>query len=76
MWTVLAALGVLVLGVGFLVLAGTGMGGFPFDRVKSYSGLPLTPGLGVILVASGAVLTRAGGSRVRTVQRRQPTGTA
>lgn len=75
-WTVLAALGVLVLGVGFLVLAGTGMGGFPFDRVKSYSGLPLTPGLGVILVASGAVLTRAGGSRVRTVQRRQPTGTA
>jgi hypothetical protein len=64
-WTALASLGVLVLGVGFLVLAATGMGGFPFDRVTSYGGLRLTPGVGVLFVALGAVLTRAGGSRVR-----------
>jgi len=72
-WTVLAALGVVVLGVGFLVLAATGMGGFPFGRITSYAGLPLSPGLGTILVALGAVLTRAGGSRVRP---RQLTGAA
>lgn len=72
-WTVVAALGILVLGVGFLVLAATGMGGFPFDRVTSYGGLPLTPGLGFLLVALGAVLSRTGGSRVRPgVTRRGP----
>jgi hypothetical protein len=64
-WTVLATLGVLACGVGFLVLAATGMGGFPFDRVRSYAGLPLTPGLGAILVVVGAVACRAAGSRVR-----------
>jgi hypothetical protein len=75
-WTALTAFGVLVLGVGFLVLAATGMGGFPFDRVTSYGGLSLTPGLGVMLVVVGAVLTRAGGSRVRPALPRQLTGPA
>jgi hypothetical protein len=64
-WTVLAALGTVACGVGFLVLAATGMGGFPFGRVTSYAGLPLTPGLGTILVVLGAIATRAGGSRLR-----------
>ncbi|MFN8026083.1 MAG: acyltransferase family protein [Acidimicrobiia bacterium] len=73
-WTVLAAFGVLVLGVGFLVLAATGMGGFPFDRVTSYAGLPLTPGVGFLLVAAGAVLTRTGGSHVRPGQPSELTG--
>ena len=71
-----AALGVVVLGVGFLVLAATGMGGFPFGHVTSFGGLPLTPGLGFVLVAAGAVLTRAGGSRVRPSQPHQLAGTA
>ena len=64
-WTALAAIGVLACGVGFLVLAATGMGGFPFDRVTAYAGFPLTPGLGTILVVVGAVACRTAGSRVR-----------
>jgi hypothetical protein len=50
-----------LLAVGFLVLAATGMAGFPFSRSRIYAGVALTPGLGVILVTLGVVAVRAGG---------------
>jgi hypothetical protein len=64
-WTAVAAFGVAFCGAGFLVLSATGMGGFPFDRVTRYAGLPFTPGLGTLLILVGAVLSRAAGSRSR-----------
>ena len=63
-WTVLSVLGVIAAGCGFLVLAATGMGGFPFARVTTYAGLPLTPGLGFLLLALGVLAVRGAGRRV------------
>jgi hypothetical protein len=65
-WSALTAAGVLVCGCGFLVLAATGMGGFPLERVTWYDELPLTPGLGFAFLITGALLARAGGRRAPT----------
>ncbi len=63
-WTALSVLGVIGAGCGFLVLAATGMGGFPCSRVTTYAGLPLTPGLGFLLLALGVLAVRGAGRRV------------
>jgi hypothetical protein len=68
--TAAAVIGVLVTGIGFLVLAGTGMGGFPFGRVTRYAGLELTPGLGIALLALGVLAARAGGRPATTLRNR------
>jgi hypothetical protein len=68
-WTAVAILGVFCVGSGFLVLAATGMGGFPFARVTDYQGLPLTPGLGFLLLATGVLEVRAAGRRVDPPER-------
>jgi hypothetical protein len=62
-WSVLTGAGVVACGCGLLVLAATGMGGFPFGRVTSYAGLPLTPGSGFVLLVVGVLAVRAGGRR-------------
>ncbi len=54
-------IGATLCGVALLVLAGTGMQGFPFGRVTRYAGLAFTPGLGMAMLALGVLLTRAGG---------------
>jgi len=54
-------LGATLCGIALLVLAGTGMQGFPFGRVTRYAGLAFTPGLGMAMLAVGVLLTRAGG---------------
>lgn len=56
--------GAVLIAVGFLVLAGTGMRGFPFGRVTRYSGLRLTPGLGLGLLVAGVLTARVGGREV------------
>lgn len=78
-WAPLSVLGVIGAGCGFLVLAATGMGGFPFSRVTTYAGLPLTPGLGFLLLAVGILAVRAAGRRqqcprpgITTSSRRTP----
>ena len=53
--------GVVLLAVGFLVLAATGMAGFPWSRSRMYAGVALTPGLGIILVVLGMLAARAAG---------------
>jgi hypothetical protein len=63
-WTFVALLGIVGVGAGFLVLAATGMGGFPFARVTTYLGLPLTPGVGFVLLIAGVLAVRAAGCRV------------
>lgn len=63
-WAAAAVGGMVCVGAGFLVLAATGMGGFPFSRVTTYLGLPLTPGLGFLLVAAGVLAVRAAARRV------------
>jgi len=50
--------GVFLCSAAFLVLSATGMAYFPFGKVTHYAGLPLTPGLGFILMALGVMLTR------------------
>ncbi len=62
-WSVAAAAGAVACGCGFLVLAATGMAGFPFGRVTTYAELPLTPGLGFALLIVGVLAVRAGGRR-------------
>jgi hypothetical protein len=65
-WRMAAAvLGAFLCGVALLVLAGTGMQGFPFGRVTRYAGLELTPGLGIGLLALGMLTARAGGRPCR-----------
>jgi hypothetical protein len=59
--TFVAVLGACMCGVALLVLAGTGMQGFPFGRVTRYAGLKLTPGLGLGLLALSLIAARAGG---------------
>jgi len=59
--TATAAFGAFVCGAALLVLAGTGMQGFPFGRVTRYAGLELTPGLGLGLLTLGLLAARAGG---------------
>lgn len=76
-WTVVAILGVICVGGGFLALAATGMAGFPLSRVTHYLGLPLTPGTGFVLLATGVLVVRAAGRRVavddaRPVRPEQP----
>jgi hypothetical protein len=66
-WTVLAVVGVAAVACGFLALAATGMGGFPFERTTDYRGLPLTPGLGVLLLIAGVLAVRAAGRPVLAV---------
>ena len=66
-WVAAAVVGIVCVGAGFLVLAATGMGGFPFSRVTSYLGLPLTPGLGFVLVGAGVLAVRAAARRVDAV---------
>jgi hypothetical protein len=56
--------GAAVCGVAFLVLAGTGMQGFPFGRVTRYAGLRFTPGLAIAMLVAGTLLARAGGRSV------------
>lgn len=61
-WRMLAGIvGVVLLAVGFLVLAATGMAGFPFSRSRDYAGVALTPGLGLGLVVLGVLAARVGG---------------
>jgi hypothetical protein len=50
--------GIFLCAAAFLVLSATGMAYFPFGKVTTYAGLPLTPGLGFILLATGTVVTR------------------
>ena len=59
--TAAGQVGVVLLAVGFLVLAATGMAGFPFSRSRMYAGVALTPGLGIILVGLGMLAARASG---------------
>ena len=59
--TVAGQASVVLLAVGFLVLAATGMAGFPFSRSRIYAGLALTPGLGIVLVVVGTLAARAAG---------------
>ena len=66
-WAAAAVAGIVCVGAGFLVLAATGMGGFPFSRVTNYLGLPLTPGLGFVLVGAGVLTVRAAARRVDVV---------
>ena len=59
----LASNGLVVLGVffcssAFLDLSATGMAHFPFGHVTHYAGLPLTPGLGFIMLFVGVLLVR------------------
>jgi hypothetical protein len=56
----LAKAGLSVCTVAFLVLAATGMAGFPFSRITHYLGIPLTPGAGVILLAIGVAAAHRG----------------
>ena len=56
----LAAVGVVLCGVGLLVLSATGMGGFPSGRFTTYGGIPLTPEIGMAVLALGALLSRRG----------------
>ena len=57
--TALGVLSVVPCAVGFLVLAATGLAGVPFGRVTSYDRFPLTPGLGLSLLAVGVWLARS-----------------
>jgi hypothetical protein len=59
--TAVGQVGVVLLAVGFLVLAATGMAGFPWSRSRMYAGVALTPGLGMILVVLGMLAARASG---------------
>lgn len=59
--TVAGQASVALLAVGFLVLAATGMAGFPWSRSRVYAGVALTPGLGIILVVLGMLAARAAG---------------
>ncbi len=57
--TALGVLSVVPCALGFLVLAATGLAGVPFGRVTSYDRFPLTPGLGLSLLAVGVWLARS-----------------
>ena len=61
-----AVAGVVVLSIAFLVLSATGMDGFPFARTVHYAGLPLTPGLGFLLLVAGTLLSRVGGRATKS----------
>jgi hypothetical protein len=59
--TAAGLLGVVLLAVGFLVLAATGMAGFPWSRSRMFAGVALTPGLGFVFVVLGMLAARAAG---------------
>jgi hypothetical protein len=59
LWSLLACLGAFLSACGFLVVAATGMNGFPFSHVSIYAGIPLTPGVGVGLCVTGILCVRA-----------------
>lgn len=63
-------IGVFLCASAFLVLSATGMAYFPFGKVTSYAGLPLTPGLGFVLMALGVTVTRYSS---RTITSNEPT---
>ena len=63
LWSVICGIGVFLCACGFLVLAATGMAGFPFDRVTDYAGFPLTPGVGFAFLVVGVLAVRTGGLR-------------
>lgn len=67
-WSVLAGMGAVVSGVGLLVLAATGMAGFPWGRVTSYAAVPLTPALGMAMFLAGVLAARSGGRRRPTTE--------
>jgi len=69
---VVGPVGVVLLAVGFLVLAATGMAGFPWSRSREYAGVALTPGLGIILVALGVLAARVGGRPREPAPERSP----
>ena len=58
-WSLLACLGAFLSACGFLVVAATGMNGFPFSHVSTYWGIRLTPGVGVGLAVIGILCVRA-----------------
>jgi hypothetical protein len=64
-----ALAGVVVIGIALLVLAATGMDGFPFERVAVYAGIPLAPGYGFLALAAGLFLARYGGRTTPVVAR-------
>ena len=66
-WTALAAVAVVLCGVGLLALSATGMGGFASGRFTTYGGIPLTPEIGMAVLALGALLSRMAGSRTPPV---------
>ncbi len=69
-WSLLACLGAFLSACGFLVVAATGMNGFPFSHVSIYAGIPLTPGIGVGLAAVGILCVRAAARQRTDVARR------
>jgi hypothetical protein len=60
------AVGVVVLALGLLAIAATGMSGFPFHRTVHYAGVPLTPGTALLAIAAGLLLLRRGGFGAKT----------
>jgi hypothetical protein len=64
-WTVLAGVGVALCSLGLLIVSATGMGDFPSGRFTTYGGIPLTPEIGMAVLAVGALLARAAGCRNR-----------
>jgi hypothetical protein len=56
-------IGIFLCSAAFLILAATGMAGFPFSHVTHYAGLALTPGLGFVMLGTGVVLARYGSKR-------------
>jgi hypothetical protein len=59
--TALGCCGAVLLATGILTLAGTGMYGFPFSHTTTIAGLPVTPGVALIVATAGAVLVRSAG---------------
>jgi hypothetical protein len=54
-------IGVFLCGAALLMFSATGLGGFP-TRVVHFAGLPLTSGLALGLLISGASLIRIAGA--------------
>ncbi|MCO5312669.1 MAG: acyltransferase [Microthrixaceae bacterium] len=54
--------GVICIAVSLLAFSATGLEGFPFGRVVRFAGVPLSPGLAVIVLAVGVLAVRASGT--------------
>jgi fucose 4-O-acetylase-like acetyltransferase len=70
--TALAALGTATIGIGTLVLAATGLAGFP-TRVTSFSGVPLNAATAMLLMLGGGLLVRSSGAASRHGGQQGPT---